>query len=56
DFTISISPRSHRSFKRAKIDIKSYVGRKLRVRGWLKSYNGPMIDVTHPEQIEMLKE
>lgn len=56
DFTISISPRSHQSFKRAKIDIKSYVGRKLRVRGWLKSYNGPMIDVTHPEQIEMLEE
>lgn len=55
DFTISISPRSRRSFKRAGLKIKSYEGRKLRVRGWLKSFNGPMIDASHPEQIEVLE-
>ncbi len=56
DFTISISPRSRRSFKRAGLKIKSYAGRKIRVRGWLKSFNGPMIEATHPEQIEVLEE
>ncbi len=29
-------------------------GRHIRVRGWLKNYNGPSITVTHPEQIEIL--
>jgi micrococcal nuclease len=56
DFTISISPRSRRSFKRAGLKIKSYSGTRLRVRGCLKSFNGPMIEVTHSEQIEMLQE
>lgn len=28
-------------------------GRRVRVRGWIESYNGPMIAVTHPEQIEI---
>ena len=44
----------------SRIDIKIPAGvqsgKQLRVRGWLKSYNGPMIDVTHPEQIEVLEE
>jgi hypothetical protein len=30
------------------------VGREIRVRGWLEFYNGPMIEATHPEQIELL--
>lgn len=29
-------------------------GRRVRVRGWLKNFNGPSITVTHPEQIEIL--
>ncbi len=56
DFTISISPRSRRSFKRAGLMIKSYKGHILRVKGWLKSFNGPMIEATHPELIEVLEE
>ena len=56
DFTISISPRDRRQFLKAGIDPASFRGRRIRVRGWLKSYNGPMIEVTHPEQIETLDE
>jgi hypothetical protein len=26
------------------------------VRGYLRSYNGPAIDITHPEQIEVVPE
>ena len=28
--------------------------RRLRVRGWVSSLNGPEIEVTHPEQLEWL--
>ncbi len=55
DFTISIAPRSLRRFKSAGPGLESYRGARVRVRGWLKSYNGPMIEATHPEQIEVLK-
>jgi len=55
DFTISIAPAYRRLFEKAGIDLKAvYEGRRIRVRGWLKSFNGPMVDVTHPEQIEVL--
>ena len=56
DFTISISGRDRRLFRRAGFDLEALAGRTVRVRGWLKSWNGPMIEVTHPEQIELLTE
>jgi endonuclease YncB( thermonuclease family) len=55
DFTVSIAPGSLRRFKSAGRRLERYRGRRVRVRGWLKSYNGPMIEATHPEQIEVLK-
>lgn len=54
DFTISMSPKSLRRHWRKGPAIAAYGGRKVRVRGWLKSYNGPLIEATHPEQIEIL--
>lgn len=51
DFTITIAPRDVRHFRE---DVSDYSGVRIRVRGWLKSYNGPEIVVTHPEQIEFL--
>ena len=56
DFTVSISSKDRRTFEAAGIDILAYRGRRVRVRGWLESYNGPMIEATHPEQIEVLDE
>jgi len=29
-------------------------GYNVRVRGWLKEYNGPMVELSHPEQLEVL--
>lgn len=55
DFTISISSRNLKSFTASGIVPQDYAGRRVRVRGWLRWSNGPMIDVTHPEQIEVLK-
>ena len=56
DFTLSIAPRALRLFREQGIDLARYKGRMVRARGWVKSYNGPMIDITHPEQIEELSD
>lgn len=56
DFTIAIDTADLRRFREAGIEPRSYEGRRLRVRGWIKSMNGPMIQATHPEQIEVLAE
>ena len=56
DFTISVMPKAWKLFEAAGIAPGDYEGRRLRVRGWLKSLNGPMITATHPEQIEVLAE
>lgn len=54
DFTISIAPKNLRLFRKAGVDVKRYEGRMVRVRGWLRSFNGPLVEATHPEQIEVL--
>jgi len=54
DFTVSLNARAAKLFARAGFDPLLLKGRRVRVRGWIKSYNGPMINATHPEQIEML--
>lgn len=53
DFTVAIARRALKLFAHP-FDAKSYEGKTIRVRGWLKFINGPMIDATHPEQIEVL--
>ena len=54
DFTIAVDRRAERLFAEQGIDLGGYAGRSVRVRGWLTQRNGPMIEVTHPEQIEEL--
>jgi len=54
DFTIVVQPADRRRFEAAGREVESYIGHWVRVRGWVKSYNGPMIEATHPEQIEVL--
>ncbi len=55
DFTITIPRVAVRLFTKAKIDLNALAGQKIRVRGWIELRNGPSIEVTHPDQIEMLK-
>jgi len=54
DFTITLDKRTLRTFSDAGIDPLAFKGKLIRVRGWLKKRNGPMIEVSHPEQIEVL--
>ena len=55
DFTVSIARKHRRRFTRAGIDIGALDGRRVRVRGWLAWQNGPMIEATHPEQLELIE-
>lgn len=55
DFTASVASENMKLFRRARVDVTKLEGRKIRLRGWLVSRNGPMIVLTHPEQIEVLE-
>ena len=55
DFTVIIPSNLRRLFSKQNIDIMDSGGKTLRVRGWIDGYNGPFIDVDHPEQIEWLE-
>lgn len=55
DFTAVIAPGDARRFRGGPIDLLALEGRRVRIRGWLESHNGPSIDVTHPEQIELVE-
>jgi micrococcal nuclease len=54
DFTISISPTARKAFPDQGAGLLQLAGREIRVRGWLKQRNGPVIHVTHPAQIEVI--
>lgn len=56
DVTVHIGRAALREFVAAGIDPLSYEGRVVRVRGWVGLRAGPLIEATHPEQIERLDE
>lgn len=56
DFTVMIGARDKKRFTRAGIDFDKLAGQRVRVRGWLESWNGPMLKLTHPEQLERLQD
>lgn len=55
DFTASISSRDARAFPDSGLDLTSLEGKIVRIRGWLEERSGPMITITHPEQIEIVE-
>ncbi|WP_247890971.1 thermonuclease family protein [Azospirillum aestuarii] len=54
DVTVHIGRAAFPAFVAAGIDPLSYEGRVVRVRGWVGLRAGPLIEATHPEQIERL--
>ncbi len=56
DFTIAIKKKYQRSIERDGLALGKLTGRRIRVRGWIERWNGPVIKVTHKEQIELLEE
>lgn len=56
DFTATLSAKSARLYSAARGEPTALQGKRIRVRGWLRKRNGPMIEITHPEQIEILND
>lgn len=55
DFTVAVPRRALATFRAAfGRRLEGIEGKRIRVRGWLRRFNGPMIEATHPEQIEVL--
>ena len=54
DFTVTIAKRNERMLKAAGLDVKRLERRTVRVRGYVEERGGPWIDVTLPEQIEIV--
>lgn len=52
DFTIKISPNDRKMLSHKGIDPLSLAHKRVRVRGWLKEYNGPMIELEDPSHLE----
>jgi endonuclease YncB( thermonuclease family) len=55
DFTAAIDGEALKLFRGAGVDPLAFEGERVRVRGWLKQMHGPLIAVTHPEQIEAVR-
>ena len=56
DFTFRIESDARRAFKSAGVDLRDLTGRRVRGRGWVYPTNGPMIDLTHPAQLEVMED
>ncbi len=54
DFTLTLDAGALRLFDAEGVPPEAFENRRIRVRGWVESFNGPMIEITHPEQIEVL--
>lgn len=56
DFTVKIPEEAVARFDDAALKAEHLGGAHIRVRGWLKNENGPMIELDHPEALELLDE
>jgi endonuclease YncB( thermonuclease family) len=54
DFTAVIEGPALRLFERDALDPLALEGALVRIRGWVDDRDGPRIEITHPEQIEVL--
>lgn len=54
DFSVAIWKRDRARFRAQGMDPPELANAALRVRGWVRMLHGPMIEASHPEQIERL--
>ncbi|MBM3525842.1 MAG: thermonuclease family protein [Alphaproteobacteria bacterium] len=54
DFTASLSAEAARLFQKQGLDPLALKGKRVQVRGWVTKANGPAIEFTHPEQMQLL--
>lgn len=56
DFTIVVPAALRQKLSRANIDLLSFKDKKIRIRGFIESKNGPSITLTHFQQMELLED
>jgi len=66
DFTVTVQPADARLFLKGDASLpapdrlqafrQAWMGKRVRMRGWLGKYNGPEMQMTHPEQMELIDE
>ena len=54
DLTVTIRSSDIAEFETNGVTLDDLVGQAVRIRGWLEQWDGPWIEVDHPEQIEVL--
>jgi hypothetical protein len=54
DFTILAEGAARQALRRLGLGGSSASGMVVRVRGWLRHWNGPLIEVDHAEQVEIV--
>jgi micrococcal nuclease len=55
DFTLRVARSEERAFRTAGIELERLAGREVEVRGYLLEAGGPLIELSHPEQIRILR-
>lgn len=55
DLTLVLKKPALVLFEQAMIELDSLNSKWIRCRGWVELYQGPRIELSHPEQIEVLK-
>lgn len=55
DFTVNIPQNLRKAFAKRGENPISWQGKMLRIRGFVEDYNGPMIKIDSPEQIEIIE-
>lgn len=55
DFTLRLDGSALKAFRAEGIDPMALKGTTVEARGWLRFQNGPMIEISHPEQLTPLR-
>ncbi len=55
DFTVAIANKNRRQFKKLGLSLKKLINKKIRIRGWVRPYNGPFMELESWTQLEILK-
>ncbi len=54
DFTVMITPDIRKKLAKMGIDSLGLSGKKIRVRGWIRQWNGAFMELEAPERLEIL--
>lgn len=54
DFTVTISPEDMKRFRRLHADPLTLAGQRVEVRGFVRTYHGPEVELANPYQLRVL--